>query len=80
MRNFAGYSEWSLGFRKVASGDWKINRVTAVELPQYTMLPTIKVKIPETATQPATVEPIAPPAPPPLLRRGPPGGRVRREP
>jgi hypothetical protein len=79
MRNFAGYSEWSLGFRKVASGEWKINRVTAVELPQYTMLPTIKVKIPETATQPATVEPVAPPTPPPsLLRRG--MGGVRRGP
>jgi hypothetical protein len=77
MRAFAGYSEWSLGFRKVASGEWKINRVTAVELPQYTMLPTIKVKIPPTATQPATVEPVAPPQPPPpMLRRG----RIRREP
>lgn len=79
-RNFAGYSEWSLGFRKVASGEWKINRVTAVELPQYTMLPTIKVKIPETATQPATVEPVAPPTPPPLPNRRGLGGRIRREP
>ncbi len=80
MRAFAGYSEWSLGFRKVASGEWKINRITAVELPQYTMLPTIKVKIPETPTQPAKVEPVTPPpSPPPPNRRGL-GGRPRREP
>ena len=79
MRAFAGYSEWSLGFRKVASGEWKINRVTAVELPQYTMLPTIKVKTPETATQPATVEPVNPPPPPPSRFRRGLGGRIRRE-
>ena len=70
MRPFAGYSEWSLGFRRAASGAWKINRITSVELPQYTMLPIIKVKIPETATQPATVEPVAPPPPSAGFRRG----------
>jgi hypothetical protein len=60
-RPFAGYSEWSLGFRRIASGAWKINRITSVELPQYTMLPIIRVRIPQTATQPAKVEPIAAP-------------------
>jgi hypothetical protein len=81
-RNFAGYSEWSLGFRRLADGAWKINRITAVELPQYTMIPTLKYKVPQSASQPPAVEPVSPVPPPemPRPRRGLGPGRIRREP
>jgi hypothetical protein len=76
-RPFAGYSEWSLGFRRAASGEWKINRITAVELPQYTMLPTLKVKLPQAAPgEPPAVQPVTPPAPAPIHRGF---GRTRRD-
>ena len=39
--NFAGNSEWSLGFRKVASGEWKIVRISAEVLPPRVSLPII---------------------------------------
>jgi len=36
--NFAATaSEWSLGFRETAPGVWKINRITAINLPRYAM-------------------------------------------
>lgn len=76
-RNFMGNSEWSIGLRRVSSGAWKINRITAVELPQYTMLPTLKVKLPQVspAAEPA-LQPVTPPTPPIAPRRGF-GGRFR---
>ena len=73
-RNFAGNSEWSLGFRRDRSGAWKINRITAVELPQYTMVPILKYRVPQTGAQPPTDEPVSPPP----TRRG--FGRGRRGP
>lgn len=76
-RGFAGNSVWSLGFRRTADGAWKINRITAVELPQYTMLPTLRVKNrPDPAT--TTSELVSPPPPPPTIHRR--YGRGRREP
>lgn len=65
-RNFAGNSEWSLGFRRDRSGAWKINRITAVELPQYTMVPILKYRVPESSTQPPADVPVSPPP----MRRG----------
>jgi hypothetical protein len=78
LRNFLGNSEWSIGLRRISSGAWKINRITAVELPQYTMLPTLKVKLPKASPgEPAPLQPVTPPAPAPM-RRG--FGRTRGEP
>ncbi len=68
LRNFMGNSEWSIGLRRLGSGAWKINRITAVELPQYTMLPTLKVKLPPTS--PAAEPAFQPVSPPPPVRRG----------
>ena len=70
---FAGNSEWSLGFRRDRSGAWKINRITAVELPQYTMVPILKYRVPPSATRPQSNEPVSPPP----MRRG--YGRGRSE-
>lgn len=78
LRNFMGNSEWSIGLRRLPSGAWKINRITAVELPQYTMLPTLKVKLPQVSPgEPPPSRPVTPPPPPPMQRGF---GRVRREP
>lgn len=36
--NFAAAaSEWSLGFRETAPGVWKVNRITAINLPRYAL-------------------------------------------
>lgn len=43
-RAFAGISDWSLGFRKVPSGEWKVNRITAVALPPYAILPLLRFR------------------------------------
>jgi hypothetical protein len=77
MLNFLGNSEWSIGLRRLPSGEWKINRITAVELPQYTMLPSIKVKLPQAVPGETPREQPATPAPPSPIHRG--FGRVRRE-
>jgi len=37
-QNFAATaSQWSLGFRETAPGVWKVNRITALNLPPYVM-------------------------------------------
>ena len=78
LRNFLGNSEWSIGLRKLPTGQWKINRITAVELPQYTMLPTLKVKLPQAVPgEPPPLQPATPPPPMPVPRGF--FGRVRRE-
>src|SRR5262249_771166 len=78
-RNFAGCPGWSRGSRKLANGVGKINRTPAVGLPQYTMIPTLKYKVPQSASQPPAVEPVSPPPPREMPYRGP-RPFLRREP
>ncbi len=44
QHNFAGNSQWSLGFRKAPNEGWKITRITAVVLPPYVILPMVKFR------------------------------------
>jgi hypothetical protein len=69
--NFTGNSAWSLGFRRLSNGRWKINRITNLALPQYVMLPLFKslgranrapmrppgIGIPTNIETPATIAP-----------------------
>ncbi len=41
-QNFAGNSDWSLGFRKLPTGEWKVTRITAVALPPFAALPVMR--------------------------------------
>jgi len=50
--NFAGNSEWSLGFRRLPSGEWKINRITAMSFPLNVVLPFMRARQPSTAGAP----------------------------
>jgi hypothetical protein len=69
--NFAGNSEWSLGFRKLPDGTWKISRITAQVFPQYVTLPMIQYRRRGPGFTPE-------PAPTPFdPRRGGRSGRIR---
>ncbi len=74
-RNFAAPgTEWSLGFRKTPSGDWKILRITALAVPPYAMLsPMFRYKEP---SDPAPAASASGPETPEPLRTSPPA-RVR---
>ena len=68
-RAFTANTEWSLGFRKRPTGEWKVARITALSLPPYAVLPMFRFRSRRSGAAPSagpssgSSSQIGPPAP-----------------